>query len=116
MANNWSDITSIDHISNIVADSHESPQLIFKHSTRCNLSATIYDHLRNWDLAKKAVPIHYLDLIAYRQVSDYIEKHFGILHESPQIILLHGGKPVYDEDHFRIQGEKIEEVLSSVAI
>lgn len=116
MTNNWSEITSIDQISNIVADSHESPQLIYKHSTRCNLSSTIYDHLRNWDLKKKVVAIHYLDLIAYRQVSDYIEKQFGILHESPQVIILHNGKPVYDEDHYRIKGEKIEEVLATVAV
>lgn len=116
MTNNWSEITSIDQISNIVADSQESPQLIYKHSTRCNLSATIYDHLRKWDLQKKVVTIHYLDLIAYRQVSNYIEQHFGILHESPQVIILYGGKPIYDEDHFRITGEKIEEVLASVAV
>lgn len=112
-SNNWTDITKVEDIHSIVEASHEQPQLIYKHSTRCNLSATIKYSLEKWDKTNQVLPIHYLDLISYRSVSDFIEQHFGIMHESPQIIIIHQGKVIYDEDHFRINGEDIEKALQA---
>ena len=107
----WPHIKSVQDIDRIIDASHEKPQLIYKHSTRCNLSATVKLRLEQWDKTARLLPIHYLDLISYRSVSDYIEKHFKVLHESPQVLIISKGQSIYDEDHFRINGEDIEKAL-----
>jgi bacillithiol system protein YtxJ len=58
---------------------------------------------RNWkeEDADKITP-YYLDLIAYRALSDQIAKDFGVAHESPQILVIREGKVVYHESHYGI--------------
>jgi len=112
MANNWKVLTTIEQFEKIVEDSFAAPQLIFKHSTRCNLSESIYTQLKSWNQVQKLVTIHYLDIIAFRSVSNHIENALNVLHESPQVIILHHGKVHYHESHYRIEGRKIESIFS----
>ena len=109
---NWNQVRTIAEIHQIIEASHKAPQLIFKHSIRCNLSGSIHHHLSEWFSTDKPLRFHYLDLISYREVSDFIEQHFGILHESPQVILLIGGNVVFHTSHFRIKGDQIDHILS----
>jgi bacillithiol system protein YtxJ len=109
---NWNKLSSIAAVHDIIEASHQSPQLIFKHSIRCNLSGSIQHHLEQWYHPEKPLTFYYLDLIKYREVSDFIEQHFDILHESPQVILLVGGEPVFNTSHFRIKGELLDQVVA----
>lgn len=108
----WSKITSKEQVDLVIQESLNAPQVIFKHSIRCNLSESIFNHLNEWNNDQQILTIHYLDIINYRAVSNYIEELFGILHESPQIILLQQGKVQYHESHYRIKGSKLEEELN----
>lgn len=106
---NWNKLTASPQIEEIKALSTEKPVLIFKHSTRCSVSSMSLDRLlRNWkpeDL-EKVVP-YFLDLIAYRQLSDQVEREFRVPHESPQVILIKNGVAVYDSSHFGITYQEI---------
>jgi len=112
MEASWKVLTSNEQVDRVVKDSFTSPQVIFKHSIRCSLSESIYNHLNEWNKDQQVLTIHYLDIINYRPVSNYIEALFGILHESPQIILLQQGKVQYHESHYRIKGDKLEEEVN----
>jgi bacillithiol system protein YtxJ len=46
-----------------------------------------------------APPFYFLDLLAYRDVSDLIASSLGVIHESPQLILIHQGKAIYHAAH-----------------
>ena len=64
--------------------------------------------LRNWKTedGEKVVP-YFLDLIAFRNLSDQIEEIFGVAHESPQVIIIRNGIAVYDNSHLGISYPEI---------
>lgn len=101
---NWNKLTNLAQIDELKLLSKTKPVMIFKHSTRCSVSSMSLDRLlRNWKTADedKLVPF-YLDLIAYRGLSDQIEAEFKVPHESPQVIIIRDGQAVYDNSHFGI--------------
>ena len=104
----------MDQLTEIKIKSIEKPQLIFKHSTRCSISSMSLDRLlRNWK-EEDSIEItpYYLDLIAYRSLSNLVAERFGISHESPQVLLLKDGKVTYHESHY---GISYAEIKSQVA-
>jgi len=108
---NWKNLDNIDELNVIIKDSYSKPQLIFKHSTRCIISKmALRNFERDFDFEGKA-ETYYLDLIAFRNVSDKVSDIFNIVHESPQIILIKDGKAVYDESHEGISAAEIQKVL-----
>jgi bacillithiol system protein YtxJ len=107
----WKNLTEEKQIAEVVELSHEKPQLIFKHSTRCSISSMAKDRLdREWNLEN--VEPWYLDLIAYRNVSNAIASQLGVHHESPQAILLKDGVVVHDSSHNSISVSEIAKQLS----
>lgn len=108
----WRELTSSDELNAIIEASKEKPQLIFKHSTRCSISSMAKRRLeREWNLAGKIEP-WYLDLIAFRPISNEISENLGVVHASPQAILLKDGKAVHDSSHSAISATEIEKMLS----
>ena len=57
--------------------------------------------------APKGLEIHYLDLIAYRDVSNEIAESFGVRHESPQVLLIKNGKSIFDASHSMLKWSSI---------
>ena len=106
----WNQLTSPEQLNQLVEESLSQPVLIFKHSTRCSISATALDRLeRKWDNGEmKDWKVYYLDLIANRLASAAVESLFGIEHQSPQAIVLHKSKPLYDASHFSISYDDIK--------
>lgn len=83
--------------------SFSKPQILFKHSTRCGISAQAHHDLEEAisELASQS-DVYYLDLLRYRSVSDAIARVFAVPHQSPQVIMLRDGKVVYHASHFSI--------------
>lgn len=107
----WKNLTEEKQIAEIVALSHEKPQLIFKHSTRCSISSMAKDRLeREWNLEN--VEPWYLDLLSYRHVSNAIASELGVHHESPQAILLKDGVVIHDSSHNSISVSEIAKHVS----
>ena len=66
-----------------------------------------------WDIVDD-IPIYYLDLIQFREVSNYIADKTGVVHQSPQLILIKNGKAVYDSSHNGIQVDQVKTALASI--
>jgi bacillithiol system protein YtxJ len=108
----WNELKTEEQIKSICEESKEQPVLIFKHSTRCSISATVLNRLeRNWQSSDEltAIKPYYLDLISYRNISNQIASYFGVEHESPQILLVHNGKPKLVRSHMAIDINEIKE-------
>ena len=45
------------------------------------------------------VSFYFLDLLAFRPISNKIAEDFGIRHESPQLIVLENGKAINNASH-----------------
>ncbi len=111
----WNALRSVDQIKDIKSESKEAPVLIFKHSTRCNISRTSLDRLeRNWkDEEMSNVRLYFLDLLSYREISNFIAEEFGVEHESPQILIIRNEKSTFDRSHFEIEYQQIRAALKS---
>lgn len=94
-------LSSIAQLDEIDAKSKTKKQIIFKHSTRCSVSAFAKKVLLSEfsDEMDTNFDIYYLDLLNYREVSNKIASHYGVHHESPQILIISEGKCVYDASH-----------------
>ncbi len=100
----WVELRNIGQLNDIVQDSNTVPCILFKHSTRCSISSTALSRLeRSWISDEmKEVNTYFLDLIAHRDISNAVESKFGIMHESPQVLVIKGGKCVYHNSHMNI--------------
>ncbi len=100
----WKTLEALSQLDEVDAASREKPVLIFKHSTRCNISGGALNRLeRAWTPADDAAqPVYYLDLLAHRDLSDAIAERYGVEHASPQTLVIRNGKCVHAAAHFGI--------------
>lgn len=101
----WIDLKDEAQLNEIKKASDTRPQVIFKHSTRCSISSVAMQRLKKSEMP--GVDFYYLDLIAYRNVSNKIAEKFKVHHESPQILVIKNGECVYDESHLSISVDDI---------
>jgi bacillithiol system protein YtxJ len=112
---NWTELNSEQQIEEIKRESKSQLVLIFKHSTRCSISSTALNRLeRNWK-ADEVAPMktYYLDLISNRNISRSVAESFDVEHESPQVLILKDGNPVYVRSHLAIAYDEIQQLLPS---
>ena len=111
----WISLKDSKQLEQIVAESKEKPVLIYKHSTRCNISRAAFDRLeRRWDAsAIGGVKRYFLDLISFRDVSNKIAEMFQVEHHSPQILVISNGKSVLDLSHYDIDFDQIKSVFKT---
>ena len=115
---NWQALDRTDVFNELIEESKRHPILLFKHSTRCSISAAALDRLeRQWQEEEmQQVRAYFLDLIRYREVSDQVAEKLAVLHQSPQAILLKGGQVVYEASHFGIDYNDIKESAKQPAV
>jgi bacillithiol system protein YtxJ len=89
----------------------EESALLFKYSTTCPISANARQEMDSLLSGGEPVPVYRVDVNAQREVSDYVAERTGVEHQSPQVILLRGGRPVWDADRFGVTAGAIREQL-----
>lgn len=114
---NFRNLTESSQLENIIEQSKQYPKgiLLFKHSTRCAISQMALGRFeRGWKVEPGEMPVYYLDLIRYRDVSNAVSERLGVVHESPQILLIQNGECVYSASHNAISPQAIEEEVLDV--
>lgn len=105
---NWHELTSVDQLLELM-DSDEKV-LIFKHSTRCPVSAMALNQLEStWSIVNDN--IYFLDLLAHRDVSNKIAEELHVVHQSPQAIVFKNREVIYHDSHSNISTRAIEKAL-----
>ena len=100
---NWNTLTSVVEVKKVVEQSAQQACVIFKHSTSCPISGFAKRRLEgDWQFGDDSIKPYYLDLLAYREVSNFVASEFGIDHESPQVLLIKDGICVYHTSHLDI--------------
>jgi len=100
----WEALTELRQIEEIQKLSNEIPILIYKHSTRCSTSLMVLNRLeKNWqEEYDHHFKSFFLDLIAFREVSNAIASIFNVEHESPQVLVINKGRSIYTGSHYEI--------------
>mgnify|MGYP000852340192 CR=1 FL=1 len=68
----------------------------------------------NWTTENTICTLYYLDLLKHRDVSNEIAQLTGVLHQSPQVIVIKGSEIVYSESHGSIDVRRIEQKLKLI--
>lgn len=96
-------------LDDIEKDSFTKPVAIFKHSTSCGISKFVWNRFqKDFDISNEQMDFYYLDLLAYRSISNYVAEKFNVVHQSPQLILIKNGKSVYNASHESITVEELK--------
>jgi bacillithiol system protein YtxJ len=103
---NWIALTSEEQLEEIKEISRTKPVIILKHSTRCSISTMAKGRLDRAE-QPEGVDFYYLDLLAYRPVSNKIAEMFHVPHESPQVLLIKNAECIYEETHNGINMDDI---------
>ncbi len=109
---NWIELLEESQLDTIKEESAAQPVIIFKHSTRCNISSMAKGRLDRSE-APQNVTFYYLDLIRFRGISNKIAEVFGVPHESPQVLMIKNGSCTYDESHGAISMDEIAEMAAA---
>lgn len=111
----WIMLTEVEQLDGIVKASYDKPQIIFKDSTTCGISARARAGLQeDWTPIADEADMHYLDLLSYRSVSNEVAAYTGVIHQSPQVIIYHNGKVIADTSHHGISIRFIRGVLDQL--
>ncbi|MES2274483.1 MAG: bacillithiol system redox-active protein YtxJ [Bacteroidota bacterium] len=98
---NWTSLDTAEQLNSIKQNHGYS--VIFKHSTRCSISMMAKRRFEmDWDRLPTEVPLYFLDLIKYRDISGQIASQFSVHHESPQLLLIKDGECILDQSHGEI--------------
>jgi len=107
---NWTPLDSANQIDEIKQQAGFS--VIFKHSTRCSISMMAKRRFEmDMDKLPADMPVYFLDLIKYRELSSQVAQDFQVHHESPQMLLIKDGECILDQSHGGISIEEALEVL-----
>ena len=99
----WQTLETVHDVEAVLERSKQVPCLILKHSTRCPISSMALRRLEGtWNFAEAEIETYYLDLIRFRDVSNYIAETLGVRHESPQALLIQDGVCQYHASHLDI--------------
>ena len=89
----------------------EDLAVLYKHSPYCGLSSMAHHEVHFFAQGNPEIPIYVVDVIHDRPVSQHIARHFEIEHESPQVILLRKGRPVFDASHRGVSAYALEQEI-----
>lgn len=102
----WIHLTDEEQLKQIASKSQNKPQVIFKHSTRCSISAVALQRLQK--VSQPAdIDFYFLDLLSFRPLSNKIADVFKVPHQSPQVLVIKEGQCVYEESHMGISMNEI---------
>jgi bacillithiol system protein YtxJ len=96
-------VTGIDSLDELFLSSNDGPIILFKHSLTCPISSAAYHEMQKMNRDVALVVMQNA-----REASNEIERRTGIRHESPQVIVLRNGKPVWNTSHWSINADAVE--------
>ncbi len=108
----WLRLTRLEQLSEIKEQSKGKPVAIFKHSTTCGISKmALRNFERAYTLTDEQMKLYYLDLKAFRDVSDEVGYTFQVIHQSPQLIVIKNGVAVAHASHHNIRAEELQNFI-----
>jgi bacillithiol system protein YtxJ len=85
--------------------------VVYKHSPICPTSGMAYEEIRSLKRMQQDVPVYLIDVVHSRPLSRYIAERVGVVHASPQAIILRSGVPAWHGSHFDLRADTIAEKL-----
>ena len=107
-------IESNDDMQKALAQSYEMRVLILKISNTCPISEGLYKELQKRSALNKKLSEQVFLLVVQdaREISNEIAIKFGIIHETPQVLVIENEDVLFYENHDRIDLERVSLLLA----
>ena len=106
MENHFLKLNGKDSLDSLVEQSKERPVVIFKHSLTCSISASVYN-----EMAEFEGEVALIEVQKNRELSREIANRLGVVHVSPQVIVLRNGQVVWNASHFNVTAGAVEKAV-----
>jgi bacillithiol system protein YtxJ len=93
----------------------EETAILFKHSTRCPISAAARGEMERFMELHPEATVYTVDVNDATEASRYLAEKTGIEHQSPQVIVSRGGRPEWHANHFDIRADAVERQVAGTA-
>jgi monothiol bacilliredoxin len=107
------ELRQIRDFEELLERSKTNSVLIFKHSTQCSISSYVYEDFMRFVESSSELNFGVVLVIEERALSDEIAERLHVRHESPQAILVTGGRAVWQASHWSITAHSLSEALRS---
>ena len=108
---------TVQDFDQLVSSSCERPVFLFKHSTRCPISAGRWREFQAFAEAEQRARFCRVLVIEDRPLSQYVARETGVSHQSPQVILISDCRAVWNTSHYSItsaaMNSALEQAISS---
>jgi bacillithiol system protein YtxJ len=88
--------------------------VVYKHSPICPTSGLAYEEIRSLRRLQQDVPVYLVDVVHSRPLSRYIAERLGVVHASPQAIILRSGVPAWHGSHFDLRADTMAQQLEAL--
>ncbi|AOK88891.1 bacillithiol system redox-active protein YtxJ [Paenibacillus sp. SEL1] len=107
-------MTTVQQLNTALEASSDKPLLLFKHSTRCPISAGAYQEVESYLHGAPNENIEYgiIYVVEDRPVSNETADRLQVKHESPQAILIKDGEAVWHTSHSNITARALHDHLT----
>ncbi len=106
----WVALAEVDQLEFIGQQTGEGLHVVFKHSTRCGLSAMMLRRFeRVWSQEGPETTFYLLDILRHRGLSEVLAEQSQLRHQSPQVLLFKAGRLVGSASHGDISGLRPED-------
>ena len=85
--------------------------VVYKHSPICPTSGMAYEEIRALRRLHEDVPVYLVDVVNSRPLSRFIAERVGVVHASPQAIILRAGVPAWHGSHFDLRADAMSRRL-----
>ena len=104
----WHTIDKYEDLDQVLKDSHQSDQVILKHSNTCGISVMVKNRIeKEGQDSEDFTDIHIINVLSSRQLSNQLSELLSVRHESPQILLISEGRCTFHTSHFDVSLKNI---------
>jgi bacillithiol system protein YtxJ len=109
------EITSSGQAETLIQGSSERPLLVFKHSTRCPVSAHAAQQVAAFEKSwgDKPGTLARVLVVEQRPVSLWLSERLATPHASPQALVVSGGAVAWVASHFGITQEALAKAMKN---
>jgi bacillithiol system protein YtxJ len=107
-------VQKIDTEADIATILSQPLAVVYKHSPICPTSGIAYEEIRSLRRLQEDVPVYLVDVIQSRPLSRYIAERLGVVHASPQAIILRSGVPAWHGSHFDLRADTMARQLQAL--
>jgi bacillithiol system protein YtxJ len=86
--------------------------ILYKHSPFCPTSRRAMEEVRYFSEHNPEVPVYMVNVVRDRALSRQLAENLGVLHQSPQAILLRVGSPQEHVSHHKVKAGILEKWLT----